>query len=170
MADFLINPTETRDAAATSYDGFIIIKVVNAAFNFIKHWQQIRMFSNSNPPMKLFHSLSRSAWLAKQPFITLRQREWQGCKEGIPRHRGQYHWRISPRTHCESAVSWNNMIKAHTNVKYWILTYEGNYVLGFKWVIFFKSRLLKCLDYEQENITHLCCFVNNIPTSWQALW
>lgn len=62
--------------------------------------------ASPHPPMKLFHSVSRSAWLARQPFITLRHSEWQGRREGMPRHSGQYHWRISPRTHSESAVNW----------------------------------------------------------------
>ena len=102
-----------------------------------------------HPPMKLLHSVSRSAWLAKQPFITLRHREWQGRREGMPRHRGQYHWRISPRTHSESAVSWK--------------TAEGQKSQGEE----------KKYDGNSDHLkatTHLCCFVNNIPTGSQALW
>ncbi|TNN73086.1 hypothetical protein EYF80_016756 [Liparis tanakae] len=46
------------------------------------------------------------------PFITLRHREWQGRREGRPRHSGQYHWRIRPRTHSESAVNWSTKRRA----------------------------------------------------------
>lgn len=42
-----------------------------------------------HPPARYLHSVSRSAWFARQPFMTLIQKLAQGLAEGIPRQWGQ---------------------------------------------------------------------------------
>lgn len=50
-------------------------------------------------PMNRFHSVSRSAWLARQPFMTLRQQLLQGLTVGSPRQQGQYSIFMRARMH-----------------------------------------------------------------------
>lgn len=63
--------------------------------------------------MKRFHSELSSAWLARQPFMTLRHSGWQDRSEELPPHRGQCNWRIKAFPH--SALTLNYRQKEKRN-------------------------------------------------------
>lgn len=98
--------------------------------------------------MKLFHSVSRSAWLARQPFITLRHREWHGRRAGRPRHRGQYHWRISPRTQSWSALSWDSKTSGRKRR-------DGRLVV----ILTLPCKLLDPFFWLTKNMDHHCAVI-----------